>query len=52
MLATPLRTYFIRYPPGFAEYLRLKFGQSQFNSDHFLLRVANNAYGAPDAGRV
>ena len=24
MLATPPRTYFIRYPPGFAEFLRLK----------------------------
>ena len=52
MLATPLRTYFIRYPPGFAEFLRIKFGHAPFNPDHFLLRVAKNAYGAPDAGRV
>ena len=52
MLATPLRTYFIRYPPGFTEFLRLKFGHAPFNPDHFLLRAAKNAYGAPDAGRV
>ena len=52
MLATPLRTYFTRHPPGFAELLRLKFGHAPLNPDHFLLRVAKNAYGAPDAGRV
>jgi hypothetical protein len=52
MLAAPLRTYYIRYPPGFAEFLRLKFGRAPFDPDHYLLRVAKNAYGAPDAGRV
>ena len=52
MLATPPRTYFIRYPPGFAEFLRFKFGRAPFNPDHFLLRVAKIAYGTHDAGRV
>ena len=52
MLAAPLRTYYIRYPPGFTEFFRLKFGRAPFDPDHYLLRVAKNAYGAPDAGRV
>ena len=52
MLAAPLHAYFIRFPPGFADFPRLKVGHAPFNPDHFLLRVAKNAYGAPDTGRV
>ena len=52
MLATPLRAYFIRYQPGFAEFLRLKFGHGSFDPDQFLLRVANNAHGASGTGRA
>ena len=52
MLAAPLHTYFIRHPPGFAEFLRLKFGRTLFDPDHFLLRVTKNAYCARDAGRA
>ena len=52
MLAAPPRTYHTRYQPGFAEFLRLKFGFAPFNPNHFLLRAAKNAYGAPDTGRA
>ena len=52
MLATHIRTNFIRHPPGFADFLRLKLDHAPLNPGHFLLRAAKNACGAPDTGRA
>ena len=50
LLATPQREYYVRYPPGFGTYLRMKHGHLPFDPDKFLLRVVKNCYGARDAG--
>jgi hypothetical protein len=52
MLAVPSHLYYVRYPPGFDEYLARSEDAEQFNTNAFLLRVDKNCYGAADAGRM
>ena len=52
MLAVPSHLYYVKYPPGFEEYLARSEGAEQFNANAFLLRVDKNCYGAADAGRM
>ena len=50
LLTTPRHEYYVRYPAGFAAYLRMKHGHLPYDPDQYLLRVAKNCYGARDAG--
>ena len=52
MLAVPSHLYYVRYPPGFDEYLARSEDAEKFNTNDFLIRVDKNCYGASDAGRM
>ena len=42
MLAAPSHMYYVRYPPGFGEYLARSEDAEQFNASAFLLRADKN----------
>ena len=50
--ADPVRTVYATYPAGFRDFLQRTHDTAPFNPDEYLLRVAKNVYGAPDAGRI
>ena len=52
MLAVPNHLYYVRYPPGFGEYLAQSEDKGQFEANTFLLRVGKNCYGAADTGWI
>ena len=52
MLAAPSHMYYVRYPPGFEEYIARSENTEQFNTGAFLLRVDKNCCGAAGAGRM
>ena len=53
MLAAPLRDYYLRFLPGFRDYLLACHpGNLPFEPSQYLLRVQKNIYGATDSGKV
>ena len=46
MLAVASHLYYVRYLPGFGEYLARSEGAGQFDLNAFLHRVGKNCYGA------
>ena len=52
MLAVSSHLYYVRYPPGFEEYLTQPTDGEQFDTNAFLLRVDKNCYSAAGVVRM